>query len=216
MSALSPQPGRERATSLTLGQLPQPEAAPTFCQGAVASVLGSVPVQAFIDENTVRGIMVVAAVADPSALDHARRTLVALRMKGQERIHFKSERDSRRRAICSAMVTLDVQVRVYHAAGLTPKLGRPRCLETLVEDLADLSVSRLVLEQDDSTVKSDRRILFEAAGKHGIRDQLTYHHLRARQEPMLWIPDAVAWCLAKGSEWPDRVRPLITKTMMVR
>ncbi|WP_237713799.1 MULTISPECIES: hypothetical protein [Rhodococcus] len=44
--------------------------------------------QAFIDENTVRGIMVVAAVADPSALDQARRTLTALRLKGQERIHF--------------------------------------------------------------------------------------------------------------------------------
>jgi len=131
-------------------------------------------VQAFIDENTVRGIMVVAAVADPSALEYARRTLAELRMKGQERIHFKSERDSRRRAICSALVTLDVQVRVYHAAGLTPKLGRPRCLETLVGDLAELPISRLVLEQDDSTVKSDRRVLFEAAGKHGIRDQLTY------------------------------------------
>jgi len=173
-------------------------------------------VQAFIDENTVRGIMVVAAVADPSALEHARRTLAGLRMKGQERIHFKSERDSRRRAICSALVTLDVQVRVYHAAGLTPKLGRPRCLETLVGDLAELPISRLVLEQDDSTVKSDRRVLFEAAGKHGIREQLTYHHLRAKQEPMLWIPDAVAWCLAKGREWPDRVRPLITKTVVVR
>ena len=74
----------------------------------------------------------------------------------------------------------------------------------------------LVLAQDDSTLKSDRRILFEAAGKYGIRDQLTYHHLRAKQEPMLWIPDAVAWCLAKGGEWPDRVRPLITKTVVVR
>ncbi len=72
-----------------------------------------------------------------------------------------------------------------------------------------------LLEQDDSTVKSDRRILFEATGKHGLRDQLTYHHLRAKQEPMLWIPDAVAWCLDQGGEWPARVRPLIGKTMTV-
>ncbi|UZF48414.1 hypothetical protein [Rhodococcus rhodochrous] len=181
----------------------------------IAPVLGSVAVQAFIDENTVRGIMVVAAVADPSALDEARRTLTALRLKGQERIHFKSERDTRRRAICSALVTLDIHVRVYHAAELAPKIGRPRCLEALVGDLAELPLSRLVLEQDDSTVKSDRRILFEATGKHGLRDRLTYHHLRAKQEPMLWIPDAVAWCLAKGGEWPARVRPLISKTMTV-
>lgn len=120
-----------------------------------------------------------------------------MRLKGQERIHFKSERDTRRRAICSALVTLDIHVRVYHAAELAPKIGRPRCLEALVGDLAELPLSRLVLEEDDSTVRSDRRVLFDGTGKHGLRDRLTYHHLRAKQELMLWIPDAVAWCLAK-------------------
>jgi hypothetical protein len=173
-------------------------------------------VHAFVDENTVRGIMVAAAIADPRSLAHARKVLTELRLKGQERLHFKSERDSRRREICSALMKLEVRVHVYNAATLTPKRGRPRCLEMLVADLAELQASRLVLEQDDSTMKADRRVLYEAVGKHGIREQLTYHHLRAKQEPMLWIPDAVAWCLAKGGEWPARVRPLVTKTVDVR
>ncbi|WP_029540242.1 MULTISPECIES: hypothetical protein [Rhodococcus] len=56
-------------------------------------------------------------------------------------------------------MTWDIHVRVYHAAELAPKIKRPRCLEALVGDLAELPLSRLVLEQDDSTVKSDRRIL---------------------------------------------------------
>jgi hypothetical protein len=173
-------------------------------------------VHAFVDENTVRGIMVAAAIADPRALGSARKVLTELRMKGQERLHFKSERDSRRREICSALVTLDVSVYIYHAATLNPKQGRPRCLEMLVADLAELSATRLILEQDDSTMKADRRVLYDAVGKHGLRDQLSYHHLRAKQEPMLWIPDAVAWCVAKGGEWPARVRPLVEKTIEVR
>ncbi|MFE7422810.1 hypothetical protein [Rhodococcus sp. NPDC057529] len=86
----------------------------------------------------------------------------------------------------------------------------------LVADLAELQASRLVLEQDDSTMKADRRVLYEAVGKHGIREHLTYHHLRAKQGPMVWIPNAVAWCPAKGGEWPARVRPLVTKTVDVR
>jgi hypothetical protein len=183
---------------------------------SAGTVLSWVLVHAFVDENTVRGIMVAAAIADPQSLAHARKVLTELRLKGQERLHFKSERDSRRREICSALVKLDVRVHVYNAATLTPKQGRPRCLEMLVADLAQLSASRLVLEQDDSTMKADRRVLYEAVGKHGIREHLTYHHLRAKQEPMLWIPDAVAWCLAKGGEWPARVRPLVTKTVDVR
>ncbi|WP_231869128.1 hypothetical protein [Rhodococcus opacus] len=56
---------------------------------------------AFVDENTVRGIMVAAAIADPRSLAHARKVLTELRLKGQERLHFKSERDSRRREICN-------------------------------------------------------------------------------------------------------------------
>ena len=36
-----------------------------------------------------------------------------------------------------------------------------------------------------------------------------YEHLSPRMEPLLWIPDAVAWCWAKGGVWKDRVLPLV-------
>lgn len=127
-------------------------------------------------------------------------------MKGQERLHFKSERDSRRREICSALVTLDAPVYIYHAATLTPKQGRPRCLEMLVADLAELSATRLVLEQDDSTMKADRRVLYDAVGKHGFRDQLSYHHLRFRTGPLLWIPDVHAWACGAAAAFGRRSR----------
>ncbi|KAF0964936.1 MULTISPECIES: hypothetical protein [Rhodococcus] len=171
---------------------------------------------AFVDENKTRGITVVAAIADPRAVDTARKALTALRLRGQERIHFKSERDSRRRQICSTITALDVHVRVYDATTLDAKTGRTRCLEQLVTDLAAEGASRLVLEQDDSLVKADRATLYTATRRHGVEEKLRYQHLPARSEPMLWIPDAVAWCLARGGQWPARVAPIITTHQAIR
>jgi len=37
-------------------------------------------VHAFVDENTVRGIMMAAAIADPRSLAHARKVLTELRL----------------------------------------------------------------------------------------------------------------------------------------
>lgn len=171
---------------------------------------------AYVDETKAKGLVVVAAVADPRHLATARKALGDLRLKGQERIHFKSERDSRRKAICSVIVALPVQVHVYDAASLPEREGRTMALRMLVSDLAELSATRLVIEQDDSLVKADRQTLYSATRGHQIQDRLSYEHVRAKHEPMLWIPDAVAWCLAKGGHWSGRIEPIIQARNTVR
>ncbi|WP_237669544.1 MULTISPECIES: hypothetical protein [unclassified Rhodococcus (in: high G+C Gram-positive bacteria)] len=50
---------------------------------------------AYVDETKGRGLVVVAAIAHVRDLQPSRKALVALRLRGQERIHFKSESDSR-------------------------------------------------------------------------------------------------------------------------
>lgn len=171
---------------------------------------------AYVDETKARGLVVVAAVADPRDLTDVRKALGDLRLKGQERIHFKSERDSRRKEICSVMVALPVHVHVYDAAALPERAGRTMALQMLVADLAALSATRLIIEQDDSLVKADRQTLYSAIRRHRIQDRLSYEHVRAKQEPMLWIPGAVAWCLAKGGHWGSRVEPIIHARNTVR
>lgn len=51
-------------------------------------------VHAYVDETKGRGLVVVAAIAHVRDLQPSRKALVALRLRGQERIHFKSESDS--------------------------------------------------------------------------------------------------------------------------
>lgn len=72
----------------------------------------------------------------------------------------------------------------------------------------------LVLEQDDSLLDWDRRQLYtltRAAGLPGMR----YEHRRAATEPLLAIPDAIAWCWAKGGHWRRRVQPAVTTMQRV-
>lgn len=171
---------------------------------------------AYVDETKAKGLVVVAAVAEPRDLTAARKALGDLRLKGQERIHFKSERESRRKEICSVIVALPVHVHVYDASSLPERAGRTMALQMLVADLAALSATRLIIEQDDSLVRADRQTLYSATRGHRIEERLIYEHVRARHEPMLWIPDAVAWCLAKGGHWTSRVEPIIQARNTVR
>ena len=40
-------------------------------------------------------------------------------------------------------------------------------------------------------------------------DGLQYGHLRAAEESLLALPDAVAWCWAEGGVWRQAVEPLV-------
>jgi hypothetical protein len=67
----------------------------------------------------------------------------------------------------------------------------------------------LVVETDDSLVAQDRRLLYAASHEYGLTGGFAYRHLRRREEPCLWVPDAVAWCFARGGVWRQRLAPLI-------
>lgn len=36
-----------------------------------------------------------------------------------------------------------------------------------------------------------------------------YRQLPAKQEPLLWISDAVAWCHQRGGEWREMSAPIV-------
>lgn len=163
----------------------------------------------FVDESKNRRYLVAAAFLMPDRLANARKRICELQMPGQRRVHFTKERDSRRREILSAICGFSPVLRLYHARSIPNlKAARDACLERLVDDLAETDARMLVLERDDSVVDKDRRLIAHHAAKVGYPN-LRYVHLRAHEEPLLAIPDAVAWCWVKGGEWRQRVEPLV-------
>ncbi|MBM0232337.1 hypothetical protein JNW91_10965 [Micromonospora sp. STR1_7] len=170
----------------------------------------------FVDETKERGLLIAAAVVLPADLAAARRTIRDLILPGQRRIHFHKERDDRRRQIIAALGTLSAHAVILDARGhRDARVAREACLVALVEHAAKINAARLVLERDDSTFQADRRLLFEQVRKSGMSSNLRYDQLRAHEECLLAIPDALAWCWAKGGRWKTSVQRVIRESRQV-
>jgi hypothetical protein len=171
----------------------------------------------YVDETKQSSyVIVVVTVRDPPAV---RPMVQGLILPGQRRIHMHGEQDRRRRAIVSAVAALNVSVTVYDADRNygTDFLARAACLAALVGDhAAAKGDTRVVIERDESLVRFDKQRLIELTRNAGVRDTFHYEHLRAFEEPLLALPDIVAWCWARSTEWRRRVRPIVTDVRLVR
>jgi hypothetical protein len=165
----------------------------------------------FVDETKERGYFVAAAVLLPGDVTRARQEIRGLILPRQRRIHFHKENTPRRNRILAVVAQLDVNVTIYDASTHTSvKTARDACLIQLIADSAKSEAERLVLELDDSSVRSDQKILYEQVRAAGAVGRLRYDHMRAHEECLLTIPDTVAWCWAKGGVWRAKIQPLIT------
>ncbi|MGH3495448.1 MAG: hypothetical protein ACRDQ1_19770 [Sciscionella sp.] len=170
----------------------------------------------FVDESKRRGYLLAAATVSPADLDPLRKMVRGLVLPGQRRLHMKDERDSRKRSIATAISLSGIQATIYDAGVRYRNESdrRAACLAALVSDLAQRDVRLLVLEQDDTQVNSDRKLLYRAIRGAG-RPNLRYEHLRATEEQLLALPDAIAWCWAKGGYWRRRIEPVVAQVRQV-
>lgn len=164
----------------------------------------------YMDETKRAGYVVAAVSVDD--LDAARQGIRGLVLPGQRRLHMHSEQARRRRVIVSAVAALEITATIYDAGRNydTDAAARAACLAALIGDLAATGGGvRLVIEQDDSLVRSDNQRLVEITRTAGMRGTLQYEHRRAFEEPLLALPDIVAWCWVRSAEWRRRVHPIL-------
>jgi hypothetical protein len=145
----------------------------------------------FVDETERGGHLLAATLVAPAALHSTRSLMRSLLLPGERRVHFKSEKDSRRKFIVSRLVDRTFEVIVV-ASSEKGDSARAVLLERLVSEAIDRGVSRLVLDSRDH------------AG-------IVYEHIQSSAEPALWVSDAVAWCIGAGGDWVRRVNPLVTR-----
>lgn len=111
---------------------------------------------------------------------------------------------------------MDVKVRVYVMRGARDTVARPLLFRELVDDLVDASALDVVIERDASVEQSDRRVIYARLAERGKQGTISYVHRNRREQPMLWIPDAVAWCYQAGGVWPAKVATIIDEVIEVR
>ena len=170
----------------------------------------------FVDESKEHDYLLVASVQVSGELDDLRKLMRGLVLRGQRRVHMKKESDPRRRAIAAAICGAGVTASVYDAGQrYRGELdARAACLRGLVEDAAGRGDTLLVIEQDDSLLDWDRRQLY-ALTREARLPLLRYEHRRASAEQLLAIPDAIAWCWAKGGDLRRRIEPAVTTDRQV-
>ena len=111
----------------------------------------------FVDESKARGYFLVATSSDTSNLKVSEKALRSLLKPGQRRIHFKKERDSRRREILSLMSTLELRVTVFICQGLDERQARVLCLEALVGMAVESEIFSLVIERDETLLSNQTK-----------------------------------------------------------
>ncbi|WP_244162405.1 hypothetical protein [Amycolatopsis regifaucium] len=169
----------------------------------------------FVDESKEGGYLVTAAALLSGDLTSARQALKSLVLPGQRRLHFTNENDGRRKRILDTIAELRPTVKIYDASAHHRRRQREACLNVLIEDLSSTGTRMLVLETDESIVTLDRKTLYRAVRRYGCEDVLEYRHLRAFEEPLLAIPDALAWCWQRGGHWKSRVREMVDEVRTV-
>lgn len=168
-----------------------------------------VPAHMFVDESKDRGCIVAAAIVAPGELARARRMIRGFVMPGQRRIHFHKESDGRRKRILDGVEELSVRVAMYDGSAHPRRHQRSACLLRLIQDAAAQGVTMLAIERDESVLDADRKLLYRAVRDFGCHEDLQYRFPRAYEEPLLAIPDAIAWCWQRGGQWKRRVSRLV-------
>lgn len=166
----------------------------------------------FVDESKRHNYLLVAGALVPGSLADLRREFGALILPGQRSLHMKDERDARKHAIADIIVRANVEAVLYDAGNRfrSEVHRRAACLRELVDDIAAKDgETQLVIDRDDSLVQRDKQCLIEYSRSTGCVDSLSYRHQKPSQELLLIIPDAIAWCWAKGGNWRQRIRPVV-------
>lgn len=174
-------------------------------------------IYAFVDESVrpARYVM-CSVVVDAADLGTFRRIARGLLLPGQSRLHFHNESDRRQRELASRLAELDADISVFlcrSAHGRGEAESRACCVTAIVEDLqARADAVTMFLESRHEQDREDHEVIRSARQR---QPALTYQHLPAAEDPLLWLPDAYAWLVGAGGEWRRRVEPAITKIVEV-
>lgn len=168
----------------------------------------------FVDESKASGYVVAAVAVAPDAVAPTERALRALRAGGRSAIHFNEE-GNRRQQLLKQFVQLDVRAVVYLMKGAKDRVARPAILRGLVDDLVTAGAAELIIERDASVEVVDRRVIRDRLVQVNALGAVLYGHRGRKEQPMLWIADAVAWCHQAGAGWPNRIADIVQATVEV-
>ncbi|MEV4264971.1 hypothetical protein [Kribbella sp. NPDC049584] len=181
---------------------------------------------AWVDESIVvtrEGIggyyTMAATVADPSTCEDVREQLRALTVGRSGRLHWANESGKRRDAIAALIAGVDLAAVVVVGSpllGSKQERARRCCLERLLHELGVFGVGDVWLESRSTAPdRRDIRLVDSARRKGLVPSSLKVGFARPKEEPMLWLPDAVAGAVTAANlgepRWMLAIEEILTR-----
>ena len=161
----------------------------------------------YLDECMASSYVLIATSIRPENVTHISRVLRAAVRPGQRRVHFNSESHAQRQSFIRLLAEIEFTCVLYVCDGPAPRRSREQCISKVLDDAVDSSISRLVIEDDESLRRRERQQI--AHHLAGFTEQFSYAHANPHDEPPLWISDAIGWCWNRGGVWRKSVTGFI-------
>jgi len=159
--------------------------------------------RAYIDESIRESppghYVLAAAIVDDDQADVLRHMLRSFIPRRAARFHWHEVPAANRLEMCHLLSSTDLRHVVAVATPLDPKRqerGRRVCLSATSWELNARGVYRLQLETRRQRDANDRRFLLGEQRANRLPLALQYEFGHPNQEPLLWVPDAVAGAVA--------------------
>ena len=162
---------------------------------------------AWVDESVIVGragstgtYTMAAVITDSAHCDELRYELRTLTIRPGVRLHWVAESEKRRDLIAEAVGRMDIAAILTVGTPMErsrQERARRCCLERVLYELAQFGVSQACLESRAAAQdKRDLRLIDSARRKRLISHDLTVTFARPSEDPMLWLPDAVAGAMS--------------------
>ena len=166
--------------------------------------------QWFIDETKVSGLTFAVVSINSADIGACRAKMVKLPRRVGGALHFTKEIDSTRVHALRLIAAMPLTVTLVKVpAGVHPVEARERAVRCIARRALDQRPVRIVFELDEAAVINDRRWLRSELATAGIE----YLHLGKKADPVLWIPDGIAWAVQRGGRWRMMIDHLITDSV---
>jgi hypothetical protein len=127
---------------------------------------------------------------------------------GQRRFHWRSDNRRLRVVMLDAIHATGLQSAVFvkkPMKGTNQRRCRALCLEAALWHVTSIGIAELVIESRGEQDQDDRRTVVAAQRAGNADPVLRYSFARPLEEPLLWLPDAIAGAVSACEVEPEGV-----------
>lgn len=171
--------------------------------------------QIFVDESLrPQSYFLVSVAIASNLIERLRHEMRNTLPNHGKQFHMYKETTATKKRALSFVAQLDLKFTIVsnYRTELSKVQARSECITKLCSLELIQTASFLTFDSTNSW-EIDRRILKSAAQSSAYYFP-TYRHVSSKSEPLLWLPDIVAWSWGRGSDWKSLISHLVHEIIL--